>query len=136
MTDIRKSTARYEDWLRGALGSELVDKDLERKHGKMRDGAFPFLRATYWRWAETVLEACPDLADAPQVLAVGDVHLENFGTWRDADGRLGWGVNDYDEAAQMPYPLDLVRQVFMRHPKRAVAQGAQRPDQRPRHEDD
>ncbi len=47
--------------------------------------------------------------DAPQVLAVGDMHLENFGTWRDADGRLVWGVNDFDEAAVMPYPLDLVR---------------------------
>ena len=31
------------------------------------------------------------------------------GTWRDADGRLVWGVNDFDEAAVMPYPLDLVR---------------------------
>ena len=28
---------------------------------------------------------------------------------RDADGRLVWGVNDFDEAAVMPYPLDLVR---------------------------
>jgi hypothetical protein len=45
------------------------------------------------------------------VLAVGDLHLENFGTWRDADGRLVWGVNDFDEAAQMPYTLDLVRLV-------------------------
>jgi uncharacterized protein (DUF2252 family) len=47
--------------------------------------------------------------DAPKVLSVGDLHLENFGTWRDADGRLVWGVNDFDEAAIMPYPLDLVR---------------------------
>ena len=43
------------------------------------------------------------------VLAVGDIHLENFGTWRDADGRLVWGVNDFDEAAEMPYVLDLIR---------------------------
>ena len=45
------------------------------------------------------------------VLSVGDLHLENFGTWRDADGRLVWGVNDFDEAAVMPYVLDLVRLV-------------------------
>ena len=43
------------------------------------------------------------------MLAVGDIHLENFGTWRDEEGRLIWGVNDYDEAAEMPYILDLVR---------------------------
>ena len=44
-----------------------------------------------------------------RVLSIGDLHLENFGTWRDADGRLVWGVNDFDEAAVMPYVLDLVR---------------------------
>jgi hypothetical protein len=43
------------------------------------------------------------------VLAVGDIHIENFGTWRDAEGRLIWGVNDFDEAARMPYAIDLVR---------------------------
>jgi hypothetical protein len=73
------------------------------------EGAFPFLRATYWRWAERIPAIAGDLAAAPRVLAVGDVHLENFGTWRDADGRLVWGVNDYDEAAEMPYALDLLR---------------------------
>ena len=40
---------------------------------------------------------------------MGDIHLENFGTWRDAEGRLIWGVNDFDEAAEMPYAIDLVR---------------------------
>ncbi len=109
MADIRQSTAAYERWLRQQLGEELVEADLAEKHGKMREGAFAFLRATYWRWAETALVLCPEVADAPQVLAVGDIHLENFGTWRDADGRLVWGVNDFDEAAEMPYALDLIR---------------------------
>jgi hypothetical protein len=109
MSSIHQSTKSYEDWLRRQLGGDLVEKDLERKHDKMRRDAFTFLRATYWRWAETVLEVCPDTADAPSVLAVGDIHLENFGTWRDADGRLAWGVSDFDEAAEMPYALDLIR---------------------------
>ena len=42
---------------------------------------------------------------------MGDIHLENYGTWRDGEGRLAWGVNDYDEAAAMPWTLDLVRLV-------------------------
>jgi uncharacterized protein (DUF2252 family) len=109
MGDILRSTGRREDWLRRRLGAELVEKDLARKHKRMRGDTFSFLRATYWRWAETVLDVCADAAGAPSVLAVGDIHLENFGTWRDADGRLAWGVNDFDEAAQMPYVLDLVR---------------------------
>jgi len=52
---------------------------------------------------------CPDVAKATKVLAVGDLHVENFGTWRDAEGRLVWGVNDFDEAAELPYTVDLVR---------------------------
>ncbi|MDE1993631.1 MAG: DUF2252 family protein, partial [Rhizobiaceae bacterium] len=66
---------------------------------------------TYWRWAETIFDICPELKDAPQVLAIGDTHLENFGTWRDEEGRLVWGANDFDDAAVMPYALDLVRLV-------------------------
>jgi hypothetical protein len=109
MADIKQSTAQYEDWLRAQLSGDVVEKDLESKHAKMRDSPFSFLRATYWRWAETVVDICPEVADAPHVLGVGDIHLENFGTWRDADGRLVWGVNDFDEASEMPYTLDLLR---------------------------
>ena len=106
---IVESTKAYEAWLREHLGKELVAADLRTKHQRMAQGPFPFLRATYWRWAETIFDVCPDLKSAPPVLAVGDLHLENFGTWRDDDGRLVWGVNDFDEAAEMPYVLDLVR---------------------------
>jgi hypothetical protein len=107
--NIVESTAAYEAWLRAQLGNEIVEKDIDAKHAKMADGPFPFLRATYWRWAETILDICPELANAPSTLAVGDIHLENYGTWRDVEGRLIWGVNDFDEAAEMPYALDLLR---------------------------
>jgi hypothetical protein len=121
---ITASTKAYEDWLRRQLGREFVEKDLCTKHDKMSKGAFEFLRATYWRWAETILLLRPELADGPTVLAVGDIHLENFGTWRDDDGRIVWGVNDFDEAASMPYVLDLVRlatSAALARPKHALA---------------
>ncbi len=51
----------------------------------------------------------PDLRRAPKLLAVGDLHVENYGTWRDSEGRLSWGVNDFDEAFPMPYTNDQVR---------------------------
>src|SRR5689334_10904584 len=100
MAGIHESAHRYENWLRHQLDGEIVEKDIAYKHDKMRESVFAFLRATYWRWAETALEICPDAAASPKLLAVGDIHLENFGTWRDADGRLIWGVNDFDEAAE------------------------------------
>ncbi|MEJ0042051.1 MAG: DUF2252 family protein [Rhizomicrobium sp.] len=37
------------------------------------------------------------------------MHLENFGTWRDGEARLCWGINDFDEAHRGPYANDLVR---------------------------
>jgi len=75
----------------------------------MRESAFVFLRATFYRWMQLWPEHCPSLEEAPRVLGVGDLHLENFGTWRDVDGRLIWGVNDVDEACRLPYTLDVVR---------------------------
>jgi uncharacterized protein (DUF2252 family) len=109
MADIAHDVARYEQWLRDHC--EVVEKDLEAKHERMREDAFVFLRATYFRWARTIESVCPGFSGAPRVLCVGDTHVENFGTWRDGDSRQVWGLNDFDEAAVMPYPFDLVRLV-------------------------
>ena len=43
------------------------------------------------------------IASSPITSCMPYVLWENFGTWRDADGRLVWGVNDFDEAAVMPW---------------------------------
>src|SRR5262245_50177551 len=94
-------TEAYEAWLR--TQTAVVADDLAAKHEVMRASAFPFLRATYYDWVVTWPAALPDLHDAPAVTAVGDLHIENFGIWRDAEGRLAWGVNDFDEAAVLPY---------------------------------
>jgi len=104
---IVKATERYEDWLGHRL--RILPEDLTKKHEAMRSAVFPFLRATYYRWAQTWAEHCPEEARAPEALAVGDLHVENFGTWRDIEGRLIWGINDFDEAWHMPYTNDLIR---------------------------
>jgi hypothetical protein len=104
---IAKATASYEAWLGEHL--VLVGPDLRLKHQRMREEVFSFLRATYYRWAQRWPERCADLTSAPEVLAAGDLHVENFGTWRDAEGRLVWGINDFDEAWWLPYTNDLVR---------------------------
>ncbi|MGY3450364.1 DUF2252 family protein [Bradyrhizobium sp. USDA 4353] len=104
---IIEDTELYETWLRTQC--KVVDEDLDAKHRRMREDPFVFLRATYYRWARRIERIVPEIAEAPATLCVGDIHLENFGTWRDADGRWVWGVNDFDEAAIMPYAFDLVR---------------------------
>jgi uncharacterized protein (DUF2252 family) len=57
---------------------------------------------------------------------VGDLHVENFGTWRDAEARLVWGINDFDEVTSMPYTIDLVRLAASAH--LAIAAGHLRID--------
>ena len=105
--NIVKATARYEDWLEKRL--TVIPADVSWKHSQMAAGVFPFLRATYYRWAQTWEKVCGPVARAPSALAVGDLHVENFGTWRDIEGRLIWGINDFDEVFPLPYTNDLVR---------------------------
>jgi hypothetical protein len=110
---IKKATKKYETWL--AKNITIVPADLALKHTRMAEDMFQFLRATFYRWVQVWPQVCPDLARAPRVLAVGDLHVENFGTWRDREGRLIWGVNDFDEAYPMPYTNDLVRLAVSAH---------------------
>ena len=105
--DIKQATTAYEIWLGKKI--PLLAADLKLKHQRMAEGVFPFLRATFYRWAQLWPENCPELVNAPAVLGVGDLHVENFGTWRDSEGRLIWGVNDFDEVCEIPYAVDLVR---------------------------
>jgi uncharacterized protein (DUF2252 family) len=105
--NIFKATADFEHWLAGQL--PIIRQDLALKHRHMAEAAFPFFRATFYRWLQLWPEVCADLVRAPQVLGVGDLHIENFGTWRDEEGRLIWGVNDLDEAWPASYALDLAR---------------------------
>jgi hypothetical protein len=104
---IVEATRSYDAWARQQI--PIVARDLDMKHRLMAKTAFSFLRATFYRWMQVWPEACAELAGAPTLLAVGDLHVENFGTWRDIEGRLAWGINDFDEAYPLPYTLDLVR---------------------------
>lgn len=106
--DIHEATEKYEARLRSHL-PVVVEADLEFKHERMAAAPFPFLRATFYRWSERWPQQCADLVGAPPVLGLGDIHVENYGTWRDAEGRLVWGINDFDEAPFLPYAADLVR---------------------------
>ena len=101
---------------------EVVRADLDTKHADMAADAFTFFRATFYRWCQLWPEVCRDEAAAPRLLALGDPHVENFGTWRDTEGRLVWGANDFDEAHALPYTNDLVR--LATSARLAAAEGA------------
>ena len=111
-----EATDAYRIWLEARItitGAAWA----ERREVLAKGSRFEFLRATFYRWAQWWPAVCDQLTDghhpnldhAPQVLGVGDLHVENFGTWRDAESRLVWGINDFDEACCLPYTHDLVR---------------------------
>jgi uncharacterized protein (DUF2252 family) len=100
-------TRSYERWRADRI--PIVASDLAAKHEKLASSPFVMLRGTYYRFAKQFFARERSLARAPATIAVGDLHIENFGTWRDSDGRLAWGVNDFDEVDLLPYTIDLVR---------------------------
>ncbi|AMY09391.1 hypothetical protein LuPra_02606 [Luteitalea pratensis] len=110
MRSIFKSTRDFEAWMRKR--TDVSGRLLKKKHREMGSTkAFPFLRATFYRWAEQWPQVCPRLAEREEdvLLAVGDLHVENFGVWRDSRQRLVWGINDFDDACELPFTSDLVR---------------------------
>ena len=81
---------------------------LELKYAKMRSSPFAFMRGSchlfYARLAGINL-----IKAAPSVWACGDLHLENFGSYK-GDNRLAYfDLNDFDEAALAPASWELVR---------------------------
>jgi len=105
--NILKATQSYENWMRKC--TTVVEAHRRLKHEQMKRAPFLFFRGTFYRWIQLWPEICPDLRDAPKVLAVGVLHIGSFGTWRDKEGRLCWGVDDFDESYPSPYTNDLVR---------------------------
>jgi hypothetical protein len=106
LPSVTEATDSYTSWLRDQVA--VVDRDLDEKRRRIRKSPFAFLRGTYYRWLQILPRLIPETA-GPEIPIVGDLHLENFGTWRDAEGRLVWGVNDFDESETLPYTYDLVR---------------------------
>src|SRR5580704_19011099 len=104
---IEGATRSYETWMRSC--AKILPSDLRSKHEQMKENPFGFLRGAFYRWAQLWPSICSDLCGAPKILAVGDLHVNSFGTWRDAEGRLCWGVDDFDEAYPLAYTNDLVR---------------------------
>lgn len=102
-------TEAYENWMSKQI--KLLPEDLAVKHAEMAKDQFRFLRGTYYRWADTFPKLLPELQNAPKVNSVGDLHVDNFGTWTNRKGRPVWGINDFDESARLPYTNDLVRLV-------------------------
>ena len=60
MRRIFDSSDAFEAWMRQR--TDVSRRLLKKKHELMREGPFPFLRATFYRWVEQWPKVCPELA--------------------------------------------------------------------------
>lgn len=107
MADARALCADYECWLGEHI--PVDDRELKRKHEEMAADELRFLRGTYFLWLVRVAEHIPEALRFTGVPLIGDLHVENYGTWRDIDQVRRWGINDLDELASGSWVLDLLR---------------------------
>lgn len=94
-----------------AIRRHNAGRDPERlaiKFAKMRESPFVFLRGACHLFYEALPDR-PALTQAPLAWCCGDLHFENFGSYK-ADNRLVYfDINDFDEAALAPCTWDIVR---------------------------
>jgi len=81
---------------------------LAMKYRKMRESPFVFLRGTCHLFYQRLPKA-DVLAKAPLTWVCGDLHLENFGSYKGDNGLVYFDISDFDEAALAPLTWDLVR---------------------------
>jgi uncharacterized protein (DUF2252 family) len=83
-------------------------KLLKRKYKLMRDSPLAFLRGTAPLFYAD-LPRHPILRSAPAAWSTGDLHLENFGTYKGDNRQVYFDAADFDEAALAPCTWDLLR---------------------------
>lgn len=86
-------------------------RDPERlaiKYSKMRASAFAFLRGSCHLFYDR-LPHDGIFKNFPLVWACGDLHLENFDTYKGDNRLVYFDLNDFDEAALAPASWDLIR---------------------------
>ena len=81
---------------------------LTRKLNAIAADPFSFFRGTNNLYAAS-LGGEALLHDAPRTLVCGDLHLENFGSFKGDNGLVYFDMNDFDEALAAPFTVDLVR---------------------------
>ncbi|MDR7251547.1 uncharacterized protein (DUF2252 family) [Nocardioides sp. BE266] len=81
------------------------------KYRKMARDPHAFYRGTACLFYNDVTPEQDDWADhgAERIWIHGDLHVENFGTYLNSDGRLIFDVNDFDEAYLGHFTWDLQR---------------------------
>ena len=83
---------------------------LERKYYRMTEGTFRFYRATSHLFYDD-LKTYFNTTDTTKVWGCGDLHLQNFGSYKASNRLVYFDINDFDDAQLMPATWELARMV-------------------------
>lgn len=83
---------------------------VQRKYGFMAENPFRFFRGTCHLFYEDLAAASP-LPLSPQAWICGDLHIENFGSYKGDNRLVYFDLNDFDEAVLAPAAWELARMV-------------------------
>ena len=84
------------------------------KIARMAEGPFAFFRGTFHLFARDVLVKVHDplplfSAEGPELDLVGDIHSENYGSFKATDDVVHYDVNDFDETTTGRFDFDVCR---------------------------
>lgn len=98
-----------EDRLK-AFNAPLLPEMVQLKYEAMTENAFRFFRGTCHLFYEDLAAASP-LPLSPLAWICGDLHIENFGSYRGDNKLVYFDLNDFDEALLAPASYEVVRMV-------------------------
>ena len=83
---------------------------LKVKYKRMSESAFRFFRGTCHLFYED-LSKNNSIPSSPTSWITGDLHLENFGSYKGDNGLVYFDVNDFNEAVLSPVTWEVVRMI-------------------------
>ncbi len=84
------------------------------KVARMAESPFAFFRGTFHLFARDVLNKTHDplpvlTGEGAEMDIIGDIHSENYGTYKADDGVIHYDVNDFDEVTSGRFDIDVGR---------------------------
>jgi uncharacterized protein (DUF2252 family) len=91
-----------------AFNTPLIPRLVQLKYKFMTDDAFRFYRGTCHLFYEDLSKA-PPLPPSPVTWICGDLHLENYGSYKGDNKLVYFDINDFDEGLLAPASYELAR---------------------------
>jgi uncharacterized protein (DUF2252 family) len=91
-----------------AFNRTRLPEMVKLKYEFMKENLFRFYRGTNHIFYEDLSQAV-DFPDSPACWICGDLHLENFGTYKSDNRLVYFDLNDFDEAILAPSLWEIVR---------------------------